>query len=418
MPARYELISARSLARPSGIVDPWLLGRFGLNLYRGCEHACAYCEGRAERYRVPGDFAADIQVKQNAPELLERELARVREPGFVLLGGGVCDAYQPAEARFQLARRALELVHARGLSVHVLTKSALVERDLDLLSRINRRQRAILSFSLTATDERLREQYEPGAAPFAERLRLLRRAKALGLGAGVMAMPLLPGLSDQPAALAALLAAVKAAGADFACLGGLTVRPGVQQRTWFEALERHHPALLPGYRRLYREGRASGAPDARYAERLARRSAEALAASGLPGRVPWRLFRGQLPIYAELGVLLEQRGLDAGEDGWVRGPWGRAGRAIQSWARARIGRTRSRTAFREVESELLWLARLGTLAEAAGIEPEMAGVVHEVLGRILARRRDAEAVGTDAAAGATSDPPTRRGSRPSASRDR
>jgi hypothetical protein len=96
MPARYELISARSLARPSGIVDPWLLGRFGLNLYRGCEHACAYCEGRAERYRVPGDFAADIQVKQNAPELLERELARVREPGFVLLGGGVCDAYQPA----------------------------------------------------------------------------------------------------------------------------------------------------------------------------------------------------------------------------------------------------------------------------------------------------------------------------------
>lgn len=416
MAARYELISARSLARPSGTVDPWLLGRFGLNLYRGCEHACAYCEGRAERYRVPGDFAADIQVKQNAPALLERELARVREPGFVLLGGGVCDAYQPAEARFQLARRALELVHARGLSVHVLTKSALVERDLDLLSSINRRQRAILSFSLVATDERLREQYEPGAAPFAERLRLIRRAKALGLGAGVMAMPLLPGLSDQPAALAALLAAVKEAGADFVCLGGLTVRPGIQQRVWLDALERHHPALLPGYRRLYREGRASGAPDARYAERLARRSAEALAASGLPGRIPWRLFQGQLPLYAELGVLLEHRGLDVGEDGWGRGPSGRAGLAIQAWARARLGRTRSRTAYREVESELLWLARMGTLAEAAGVEPAMGSVMNELLERILGQQRVATDEAPNLAGAATAT--TKRGSRSSASRDR
>lgn len=408
MAARYHLISARSLARPSGTVDPWLLGRFGLNLYRGCEHACAYCEGRAERYRVPGDFAADIQVKQNAPELLERELARVREPGFLLLGGGVCDAYQPAEAKFRLARRALELVLARGLSVHVLTKSALVERDLDLMSSINRRQRAILSFSLTATDERLREQYEPGAAPFAERLRLLRRAKALGLGAGVMAMPLLPGLSDQPAALAALLAAVKDAGADFVCLGGLTVRTGIQQRVWLAALERHHPALLPGYRRLYREGRASGAPDARYAERLARRSAEALAASGLPGRIPWRLFRGQLPLYAELGVLLEHRGHEEGEPGWGDGPSARAGMAVQLWARERLGRTRSQTAFREVESELLWLARMGTLAEAVGVEPEMGGVMDEVLGRILGRRGDVrgDVARGEAVVAANADPAT------------
>jgi hypothetical protein len=170
------------------------------------------------------------------------------------------------------------------------------------------------------------------------------------------------------------------------------VRPGVQQRTWFEPSSDTIPPCCPATAALSRRASLGGAG------RALCRAARAplgggLAASGLPGRVPWRLFRGQLPIYAELGVLLEQRGLDAGEDGWVRGPWGRAGRAIQSWARARIGRTRSRTAFREVESELLWLARLGTLAEAAGIEPEMAGVVHEVLGRILARRRDAEGRG-------------------------
>ncbi|MBN2197148.1 MAG: radical SAM protein [Polyangiaceae bacterium] len=384
MPARYLEISAKSIARPAGTVDPWFLGRFGLNLYRGCEHACAYCEGRAERYRVPGDFSTDIQVKTNAPEVLERELRGVREPGFVLLGGGVCDAYQPAEAVHRLARRALELVLARGLSVHVLTKSALVERDLDLLGAINAKGQAILSFSLNGTDERLRAQYEPGASPFAERLRLIRRAKELGLGTGVMAMPLLPGLSDQPAAVADLLRSVREAGADFVCLGGMTVRPGIHKRTYFAAIERHHPELVAGYQRLYAEHRSSGSPDARYSVRLEERCRAALATSGLPGRIPWRLFHGKLPLYAELGVLLEHRGFEQGERGWSGGRLTRAGMAIQLWAHQRLGRTRSHAAYREVESELVWLSRMGTLTESLGIEPALGGTVGEILEQVVA----------------------------------
>lgn len=369
MPPRYHEISAKSIARPSGIVDPWFLGRFGLNLYRGCEHACVYCDGRAERYYVTGDFATDIQVKSNAPEILARELSTVREPGFVFLGGGVCDAYQPAEAKFGLARKALELILARGLSVHVLTKSALVERDLDLLTAINVKARAILSFSLIAEVEGIRERFEPGAAPFAERLRLLQKAKAMGLGTGVMAMPLLPGLTDQPEVLENLFRSIQTAGADFIGAGGLTLRPGIQKQGYLRVIEEHYPDLLAGYERVYREARSSGAPDPRYAARLEARCRAALAGCGLPGRIPWALFRRRVPLYAELGVLLEHQGFEQGETGWGTGPCAKAGLAIQSWAQSRLKRSRSRSAYREVEGELVWMAKAGNLGEIPGIPP-------------------------------------------------
>ena len=145
--------AAKSLLRRQKRVDSWFLSRCGMNLYRGCGHDCAYCDGRAENYAVEGEFGAEVEVKVNAVELLRRELApaprrRGSAPsGFVLLGGGVGDSYQPAEERYGLARRALELLLELGRPVHVLTKSALVERDLDLLARIHERSRAIVSMS-------------------------------------------------------------------------------------------------------------------------------------------------------------------------------------------------------------------------------------------------------------------------------
>ncbi|HEY3358676.1 MAG TPA: radical SAM protein [Polyangia bacterium] len=299
--AAYHEVLAKSITRRAGTTDPWFLGRYGMNLYRGCEHGCLYCDGRAERYHVAGDFARDIQVKRNAPALLAQELAGRREPGFVLLGGGVSDSYQPAEARFGLARGVLEVCLAQGLPVHVLTKSALVERDLDLLAAINARARAILSFSIATVDEALRARFEPGAAPIATRFALIARAKARGLAAGVMGMPLLPGLADQPAQVAALVQQAREAGADFVCLGGLTLRPGVQAETYRAALAEAHPDLVPGYDRLYRAAARSGAPEPRYLDRLEARGAAARRAADLPGRVPWPIFRGLLPLVGGAG---------------------------------------------------------------------------------------------------------------------
>lgn len=381
--AAYHEIQARTVTRLPGVTDPWFIGRYGMNLYRGCEHGCAYCDGRAERYYVAGAFDGDIQVKRNAVEVLARELDRVREPGFVLLGGGVCDAYQPAEERFLLARGVLELCRDRGLPVHVLTKSALVERDLDLCAAIATGSRVILSFSIATTDESLRERFEPRASPLHERWRLIARAKRLGLGAGVMAMPLLPGLSDQPAHVEALVRKAREVGADFVCISGLTLRPGVQMETYLRALREGSPELLPGYEKLYAARLASGAPDRRYLSRVEARGRAALAANGLPGRPPWPLFRGMLPTYAEVGVLLEHRGFERGES--MGGPLSRAGWQLQRWARSRMASRRDRGAYRAVEAELAMLVKRRRVEET-GVVGAVVPDVEEVYAQVEAAR--------------------------------
>jgi hypothetical protein len=252
--------------------------------------------------------------------------------------------------------------------VHVLTKSALVERDLPLLAAINADTRAILSFSIATTDERHRQVFEAGAASLDERWRLLSAAHDLGIATGVMSMPLLPGLSDSPEAVAGLVAKAKSVAASFVCCGGLTLRPGIQTDGFLAVLEREHPSLLDGYRKLYRAGRASGAPDPRYLERLDARCRAALAGQGMPGRMPWHLFHGLVPIYTELSVLLEHRGFERGEPGGGRGPLAGAGQAVAAWASTRLARQRGRDAFRLVEAEFDMLMRSRQLGDIPGLD--------------------------------------------------
>jgi DNA repair photolyase len=374
----YHEVEAKSLLRRSVVVDPWFLGRFGSNLYRGCEHGCLYCDGRAERYYVSGSFDRDIQIKSNALALAARELSKLREPGFLFIGGGVCDAYQAAEARFGLARGLLELCLDRRIPVHVLTKSALVERDLDLLAAIHREARAVLSFSIALTDERHRQVFEPGAASLDERWRILQKAHQMGLHTGVMAMPLLPGLSDQPQPVNTLIARAVEIGVDYMCMGGLTLRPGNQKQGFFAVLAREFPDLVPGYQKLYCEERSSGLPDSRYLERLDGRTRTALQKHQLPGRMPRRLFHGLVPLYTELAVLLEHRGFERGEPGGGRGSLARAGWAIGDWARARMARQRGKDAFRLVESELAFLVRSRRLQEIPNLDVVTTPDVEEI----------------------------------------
>lgn len=370
-PSNYTEIDAKSLLRESVLVDPWFLGNFGANLYRGCEHACLYCDGRAERYYVEGDFARDIQVKRNALAIAERELAKRREPGFLFLGGGVSDSYQPAEVQYRLARGLLVLALSHGLGVHVLTKSALVERDLDLLQEIASKRRAILSFSLQTIDDAVRSKLEPGAASIGERVRLLRRARELGIEVGVMAMPILPGISDSARQIGELVRTVGDAGAKYVCFGGLTLRPGRQKQIYYEALESHWPELIPGYQRAYARELTSGAPDRRYHEKITSRFAEALASCKLPARIPRHVFRGFVPLYTEASVLLEHAEAAALLRG-MRRPLAQSGYRLAKWAHGRLVAVLRRRgySFRDVELEFLERLRDGSLPQVAGISAE------------------------------------------------
>ncbi len=384
---------ARSILRLQGSTDPWFVTRYGMNLYRGCQHGCWYCDGRAEKYRVEGDFARDIAVKSNALELLERELSRLPEPGFLFLGGGVSDSWQPAEARYGLARGALELALERGLPVHLLTKSALAERDLDLLAAVDERSRAIVACSIMTTDEGIRERYEPGAAPIEARWALLRRAKALGLATGLMAMPVLPGISDQPEAIDALLGRAAGEGVDFALCGGLTLRPGIQKQALLEQVRCHHPDLLPGYEQVYQQERPSGGADGRYYRRLELRFFEAMQRHRLAGRLPRPLFTGLLPQYSEVAVLLEHREHELSAQR-QRAPWlGRSGIALQGWARAELSALRRRRrpgAWQQLEQRFRERVERGSLAGIEGLDARALPEIEALVSTLPAPRGQAQ----------------------------
>ena len=136
-------IEAKTILRKRKKIDSWFISRYGMNLYRGCTHNCVYCDGRSEGYFVKGKFGEDVKVKTNAIEILKKELSKDKNfkgkfnHGYIMLGGGVGDSYQQVEEKFNLTKKALDLISKYNCPIHILTKSTLVKRDINLLKKIN-----------------------------------------------------------------------------------------------------------------------------------------------------------------------------------------------------------------------------------------------------------------------------------------
>ncbi|UCF96068.1 MAG: radical SAM protein [Spirochaetaceae bacterium] len=276
-------IQAKSILIKRKYIDSWFVSRYGMNLYRGCQHNCAYCDGRAEGYYVDGEFGRDVCVKVNAPEILRRELdpARRRKPlkgGYFLLGGGVGDSYQRLEETYYLSRQALEILAEFGYPVQVLTKSTLVRRDLDLLQRINRQSRAIVCFSLSSVDERISRIYEPGVPSPGERLEILKLFKIHGIPTALFLLPVIPFISDTEELLERALQAAAETEVDYLIFGGMTLKEGRQSSYFLNTLSRHQPEFVREYREIYR-GERWGQASGEYYRRLHSRF--------------WRIMRGE-----------------------------------------------------------------------------------------------------------------------------
>jgi len=227
-----------------------------MNLYRGCAHNCVYCDGRSERYQVDGVFGENVVAKTNAVEILRKELKpigrRVKlQPGFIMVGGGVGDSYQPVEEKYQLTRRVLQLLREYKWPVHVLTKSMLVERDLDVLSRINQQNRAIVSFSFSSTNDEISAVFEPHVPPPSERLKTLAFLKRNGIACGMFLLPVIPFITDTPEIIAETLRAAHEIGVDFVIFGGMTLKDGRQREHFSSLLKEMYPELLSKYGKIY-----------------------------------------------------------------------------------------------------------------------------------------------------------------------
>ena len=218
----------------------------GMNLYRGCSHGCIYCDSRSRCYGMEHDFE-DIEVKENAIELLESALQRKRKR--CMLGtGSMTDPYIPLEARLGYMRRALSLADRYGFGFTLITKSKLLLRDLDLLKAINDRTKCVVQMTLTTFDEALCKKLEPNVCGTRERFEVLMELKRAGIPTVVWLCPILPFINDTEENLRGILDYCAQAGVyGVICFGmGLTLREG-NREYFYHQLDR----LFPGMKELY-----------------------------------------------------------------------------------------------------------------------------------------------------------------------
>ena len=222
----------------------------GMNLYRGCSHGCIYCDSRSRCYHMDHAFE-DIEVKENAIELLEDALRRKREK-CMLSTGSMTDPYIPLESELGLVRKALALAERFGFGFTLITKSARVLRDLDLLRAINEKTKCVVQMTITTCDEELCRKIEPNVSTTAERFEALRRLHEAGIPTVVWLSPILPWLNDTEENVRGILERCAGAGVrGVICFGmGLTLREG--NREYFYArLDRLFPGLKERYIREY-----------------------------------------------------------------------------------------------------------------------------------------------------------------------
>jgi DNA repair photolyase len=259
------------------------MGYWSVNPYVGCAFGCTYCYARyAHRYAVdralsaapPGEslreeleqlppwlaFERHVLVKENAAPLLRQELrhggARMEalRRGDVLVVGTATDPYQPAERRFRVTRGVLEvLADHSGLSIVIITKSPLITRDVDLLRRISERSALTVHLSLITMRRDLARLVEPRAPTPEARIRAVMRLREAGVDVGINVMPVLPGITDEPADLSTLVQRVAAAGATHVNACSLRLRSTARAR-YLPYIAEHFPHLAERYRRAYASG--------------------------------------------------------------------------------------------------------------------------------------------------------------------
>jgi DNA repair photolyase len=227
-----------------------------INPYRGCEFACKYCYARYTHefmeMRDGVDFEQKIYVKQHAADLLRQELRQVK-PGQEIAIGTATDPYQPAERRYEVTRAILEeLSRHEGLELGIVTKSDLVLRDVDVLRQVARRNRLSVSLTITTLKVDLARILEPRAPRPDLRLEAMRQLNQAGINAGVICAPVLPGITDSPRDLEALVRATVEAGGKHIFANPLFLKP-CSAAVFLPFLEKEFPRLAESYRQRFQD---------------------------------------------------------------------------------------------------------------------------------------------------------------------
>jgi len=228
---------------------------WSLNPYTGCEHRCAFCYVRAFELRAdrPSDdrYGRAVRIKTNVAAVLRSELSRRSWRKETVVIGAATDPYQPAEGRYKLTRQCLMTMRDFANPTAIITRGPMIVRDIDVLTELARRANLHITFSIPTLDEDIWRRTEPGTAHPRHRLRAIEKLVAAGIDVGVGMAPILPGLTDRPDGIEAVIKAARAAGATGLWAGMLYLRDGTKEH-FMSVLAKHWPELVPRYEEAYR----------------------------------------------------------------------------------------------------------------------------------------------------------------------
>ena len=227
-----------------------LSAKNGMNLYRGCTHGCIYCDSRSKCYQFTHDFE-DIEVKQNAPQLLEAAL-RSKRKRCMIGTGAMCDPYMHCEEQLGLTRKCLEIIDYYGFGLAIQTKSDRILRDLDLLKSIQKKAKCVVQMTLTTYDEELCKILEPNVCTTARRFEALQILHENGIPTVVWLSPILPFINDTRENIEGILDyCIRAKVYGIICFEmGVTLREG-DREYFYAALDKHFPGMKEQYHRRY-----------------------------------------------------------------------------------------------------------------------------------------------------------------------
>lgn len=237
-------------------------GHYGMNIYRGCTHGCIYCDSRSRCYQFTHPFE-DIEVKQNAPNLLEKALKSKRKKCMIGTGA-MSDPYMHCEENLRLTRKCLEIILENDFGVAIQTKSDRILRDIDLLAKINRSAKCVVQMTLTTYDDDLCHILEPNVCITKRRIEVLEEMRKNGIPTIVWLTPILPFINDTEDNITAILNECARVGVkgiiNFGM--GLTLREG-DREYYYAALDRHFPGMKEQYIKRYGNAYELPSPNAK-----------------------------------------------------------------------------------------------------------------------------------------------------------
>ncbi len=301
MAVQYRVYRPAKILNVHKHADSWFWDKYSAHPYLGCEYGCEYCYNREKKfcpYDRPDDYSRIVTIKENAAELLRKELSRV--PKDIVAVGD----YQPIEAKTELSRKMLEVCLDLEFPVFILEKSVLVLRDIDIIEKINKKSWACVTFSIITTkDDEIRKLFEPRAPPVSSRFKVLEEFSSRGILSGVAFIPILPFIYDDDNNLEAVVKTTAEHGGKFVLAGGLTLA-SPQKEWYYRVLGKRFPELIPKYEKRY--GGSYG-PDCKYAGEIGKKVNLLCRKYDVKDRIPRYVPAGRLAVNKRVSERLQNR---------------------------------------------------------------------------------------------------------------